>query len=100
MFPLFIFFPRLLDLSFVCLRKDFGSMNMDKLLSSIWTAEESQAMASTSWPATVGEDGALQRQGSLTLSRMLIVYMVDEVWRDFVHEGTSPDGGGGRAKGS
>lgn len=28
------------------LRKDFGSMNMDELLWSIWTVEESQAMAS------------------------------------------------------
>ena len=28
------------------LGKDFGSMNMDELLRSIWTTEESQAMAS------------------------------------------------------
>uniref|UniRef100_A0A0E0CV55 Uncharacterized protein n=1 Tax=Oryza meridionalis TaxID=40149 RepID=A0A0E0CV55_9ORYZ len=32
------------------LRKDFGSMNMDKLLWSIWTVEESQAMASVLGP--------------------------------------------------
>uniref|UniRef100_A0A0D9VLF8 BZIP domain-containing protein n=1 Tax=Leersia perrieri TaxID=77586 RepID=A0A0D9VLF8_9ORYZ len=42
--------------------KDFGSMNMDELLRSIWTAEESHA---------VGEPAAVQRQGSLTLPRTL-----------------------------
>nr|WFG70041.1 BZIP1 [Eleusine coracana] len=81
------------------LGKDFGSMNMDELLRSIWTAEESQAMASASASAapaaTVGEDGALQRQGSLTLPRTLSVKTVDEVWRDFVREGAPSAGGGG-----
>jgi ABA responsive element binding factor len=77
------------------LGKDFGSMNMDELLRSIWTAEESQAMASASGPAPAGEDAALQRQGSLTLPRTLSVKTVDEVWRDFVREGAPPDGGGG-----
>ncbi|XP_062196012.1 bZIP transcription factor TRAB1-like [Phragmites australis] len=66
------------------LSKDFGSMNMDELLRSIWTAEESQAMASAS--AAPGEERALQRQGSLTLPRTLSVKTVDEVWRDFVRE--------------
>ncbi|TVU00813.1 hypothetical protein EJB05_48740 [Eragrostis curvula] len=72
------------------LGKDFGSMNMDELLRSIWTAEESQAMASASAapaPAPAGDDGALQRQGSLTLPRTLSIKTVDEVWRDFVREG-------------
>jgi ABA responsive element binding factor len=77
------------------LGKDFGSMNMDELLRSIWTAEESQAMASASGPAPAGEDAALQRQGSLTLPRTLSVKTVDEVWRDFVREGAPPDAGGG-----
>ncbi|GJN03764.1 hypothetical protein PR202_ga21242 [Eleusine coracana subsp. coracana] len=84
------------------LGKDFGSMNMDELLRSIWTAEESQAMASASASAapaaTVGEDGALQRQGSLTLPRTLSIKTVDEVWRDFVREGApsaAAAGGGG-----
>ncbi|KAG2579321.1 bZIP transcription factor TRAB1-like isoform X1 [Panicum virgatum] len=74
------------------LGKDFGSMNMDELLRSIWTAEESQAMASASAAAGApGEDGAaLQRQGSLTLPRTLSVKTVDEVWRDFVREGPPP----------
>ncbi|CAO2169376.1 unnamed protein product [Urochloa humidicola] len=75
------------------LGKDFGSMNMDELLRSIWTAEESQAMASAA-PAGV-EDGAaaLQRQGSLTLPRTLSVKTVDEVWRDFVRDGAPPGPG-------
>ncbi|KAL6858814.1 hypothetical protein ACP4OV_017816 [Aristida adscensionis] len=73
--------------------KDFGSMNMDELLRSIWTAEESQAMASTSAAAAPGD--ALQRQGSLTLPRTLSVKTVDEVWRDFVREGGGGGGGGG-----
>uniref|UniRef100_A0A0D9X8T6 BZIP domain-containing protein n=1 Tax=Leersia perrieri TaxID=77586 RepID=A0A0D9X8T6_9ORYZ len=77
------------------LGKDFGSMNMDELLRSIWTAEESQAMASASGGAAPA--AGLQRQGSLTLPRTLSVKTVDEVWRDFERE-VSPDaatGGGG-----
>jgi len=74
------------------LGKDFGSMNMDELLRSIWTAEESQAIASASASAAgagaAGDGGAtLQRQGSLTLPRTLSIKTVDEVWRDFVREG-------------
>uniref|UniRef100_A0A0E0LVU9 BZIP domain-containing protein n=1 Tax=Oryza punctata TaxID=4537 RepID=A0A0E0LVU9_ORYPU len=86
------------------LGKDFGSMNMDELLRSIWTAEESQAMASASGAAAAGGGGAaaeggLQRQGSLTLPRTLSVKTVDEVWRDFEREASpgaaTVDGGGG-----
>lgn len=63
--------------------KDFGSMNMEDLLKSIWTAEECQVGAST--PG--GGDGSvlggnLQRQGSLTLPRTLSQRSVDEVWKD------------------
>uniref|UniRef100_A0A0E0AWH7 BZIP domain-containing protein n=1 Tax=Oryza glumipatula TaxID=40148 RepID=A0A0E0AWH7_9ORYZ len=79
------------------LGKDFGSMNMDELLRSIWTAEESQAMASASAAAAAAE-GGLQRQGSLTLPRTLSVKTVDEVWRDFEREASpgaaAADGGG------
>uniref|UniRef100_I1QL12 BZIP domain-containing protein n=2 Tax=Oryza glaberrima TaxID=4538 RepID=I1QL12_ORYGL len=78
------------------LGKDFGSMNMDELLRSIWTAEESQAMASA---AAAAAEGGLQRQGSLTLPRTLSVKTVDEVWRDFEREASpgaaAADGGGG-----
>nr|WKC16879.1 bZIP transcription factor [Psammochloa villosa] len=66
------------------LGKDFGSMNMDELLLSIWTAEESQAMVSASnagAPPT-----SLQRQGSLTLTRTLSAKTVDEVWRNLVSD--------------
>ncbi|VVA98204.1 unnamed protein product [Arabis nemorensis] len=68
--------------------KDFGSMNMDELLKSIWTAEEAQAMTMTSSAATaVAQPGAgisggnLQRQGSLTLPRTISQKTVDEVWK-------------------
>ncbi|XP_062199144.1 bZIP transcription factor TRAB1-like isoform X2 [Phragmites australis] len=69
--------------------KDFGSMNMDELLRSIWTAEETQAIASAS--AAGAGAGApptpLQRQGSsLTLPRTLSAKTVDEVWRNLVRD--------------
>ncbi|KAL0697107.1 hypothetical protein Bca4012_064287 [Brassica carinata] len=78
------------------LGKDFGSMNMDELLKNIWTAEETQAMAtaaSTSGgviPLAGGQESLpLQRQGSLTLPRTLSTKTVDQVWKDL-----SKDGGG------
>lgn len=69
--------------------KDFGSMNMEDLLKSIWTAEESQALVSS----TGGGDGSvpggnLQRQGSLTLPRTLSQKTVDEVWKGVLNEST------------
>ncbi|XP_071738601.1 bZIP transcription factor 46-like [Rutidosis leptorrhynchoides] len=72
--------------------KDFGSMNMDELLKNIWTAEETQAIASTSNFAVDGNvsnngntnntNSNMQRQGSLTLPRTLSQKTVDEVWRE------------------
>ncbi|KAL5982478.1 Alpha-L-arabinofuranosidase [Asimina triloba] len=75
------------------LGKDFGSMNMDEFLKNIWTAEETQAMAS----AFGNSDGAapaggLQRQGSLTLPRTLSQKTVDEVWKDLYRESWGKDG--------
>ncbi|XP_006356586.1 ABSCISIC ACID-INSENSITIVE 5-like protein 4 [Solanum tuberosum] len=71
------------------LGKDVGSMNLEDLLRNIWTAEDSQALASS---AGVGEGrmaaGNLQRQGSLTLPQTLNQRTVDEVWRDFQNETT------------
>uniref|UniRef100_A0A1D1XUZ4 ABSCISIC ACID-INSENSITIVE 5-like protein 5 n=1 Tax=Anthurium amnicola TaxID=1678845 RepID=A0A1D1XUZ4_9ARAE len=74
--------------------KDFGSMNMDELLKSIWTAEETQAMTSAAAMATTGVGGTagsvmagVQRQGSLTLPRTLSQKTVDEVWKDLFKEG-------------
>ncbi|CAH8392752.1 unnamed protein product [Eruca vesicaria subsp. sativa] len=69
--------------------KDFGSMNMDELLKSIWTAEEAQAMTMNSSAAAaaataVAQPGGgipLQRQGSLTLPRTISQKTVDEVWK-------------------
>ncbi|XP_008794151.1 bZIP transcription factor 46-like [Phoenix dactylifera] len=75
--------------------KDFGSMNMDEFLKNIWTAEESQAMATALGGAGGASGGGidggvagmgLQRQGSLTLPRTLSQKTVDEVWRDFIRE--------------
>ncbi|XP_009621966.1 ABSCISIC ACID-INSENSITIVE 5-like protein 7 [Nicotiana tomentosiformis] len=64
------------------LGKDLGSMNLEDLLKNIWTAEESQVVASS---AGVGN---LQREGSLTLPRTLSQKTVDELWRDFQKETT------------
>ncbi|KAJ8571080.1 hypothetical protein K7X08_038052 [Anisodus acutangulus] len=81
------------------LGKDLGSINLEDLLKNIWTAEESQALASS---AGVGDGrmaaGNLERQGSLTLPRTLSQKTVDEVWRDFQKETTvsSKDGSGNR----
>ncbi|KAK9286194.1 hypothetical protein L1049_014578 [Liquidambar formosana] len=84
--------------TFSGLGKDFGSMNMDELLKSIWTAEETQAMT----PAAGGGQGSvpggnLQRQGSLTLPRTLSQKTVDEVWKDLLKEsdGVKDEIGGG-----
>ncbi|KAB2083519.1 hypothetical protein ES319_A05G273300v1 [Gossypium barbadense] len=64
--------------------KDFGSMNMDELLKNIWSAEETQTMASPG-VGLVG-NGGLQRQGSLTLPRTLSHKTVDKVWREISNE--------------
>ncbi|KAJ3705957.1 hypothetical protein LUZ61_009662 [Rhynchospora tenuis] len=81
------------------LGKDFGSMNMDELLKSIWTAEETQAMAAlgggSSGVTAAAPGGGIQRQGSLTLPRTLSQKTVDEVWRDLVKENTASTSGSG-----
>ncbi|GMI83133.1 ABSCISIC ACID RESPONSIVE ELEMENTS-BINDING PROTEIN 2 [Hibiscus trionum] len=64
--------------------KDFGSMNMDELLKNIWSAEETQTMASSS--VVIEANGGLQKQGSLTLPRTLSQKTVDEVWKDVSKE--------------
>ncbi|KAG2317589.1 hypothetical protein Bca52824_020711 [Brassica carinata] len=92
--------------------KDFGSMNMDELLKSIWTAEEAQAMTMNSSAVAgaataVAQPGGgipLQRQGSLTLPRTISQKTVDEVWKClFTKDGNngnmvgSSGGGGGES---
>ncbi|GJM86956.1 hypothetical protein PR202_ga02861 [Eleusine coracana subsp. coracana] len=73
--------------------RDFGSMNMDELLRSIWTAEESQAVGAANAAAAADQAAAraaaIQRQGSLTLPRTLSHKTVDEVWRDMMCFGGS-----------
>nr|AFP33245.1 ABA responsive element binding factor 1 [Sorghum bicolor]AFP33246.1 ABA responsive element binding factor 1 [Sorghum bicolor]AIS25789.1 ABA responsive element binding factor 1 [Sorghum bicolor] len=74
--------------------KDFGSMNMDELLRSIWSAEEihnvAAANASAADHAHAARASSIQRQGSLTLPRTLSQKTVDEVWRDLVCVGGGP----------
>ncbi|KAL1193399.1 ABSCISIC ACID-INSENSITIVE 5-like protein 4 [Cardamine amara subsp. amara] len=71
--------------------KDFGSMNMDELLKNIWTAEETQAIMTTTSSVAAAEPSGyvpggnvLQRQGSSTLPRTLSQKTVDEVWKNLV----------------
>nr|AGK07305.1 basic region/leucine zipper motif transcription factor [Taraxacum brevicorniculatum] len=72
--------------------KDFGSMNMDELLKNIWTAEETQSMASTS-NFGIPNNANIQRQGSLTLPRTLTQKTVDEVWRELQKSSGGGKGG-------
>ncbi|KAJ0258276.1 ABSCISIC ACID-INSENSITIVE 5-like protein 3 [Hirschfeldia incana] len=55
--------------------KPLGSMNLDELLKSVWSAE------ATNQPPEATEAG-LSRQGSLALPRGLSKKTVEEVWRD------------------
>lgn len=68
--------------------KDFGSMNMDELLKSIWNAEDVQTTGTNPGVQEPGGDGGanIQRQGSLTLPRTLSQKTVDEVWKDISKE--------------
>ncbi|GAA0176854.1 basic leucine zipper transcription factor [Lithospermum erythrorhizon] len=82
------------------LGKDFGSMNMDELLKSIWNAEETQTMGPGHSGAGQGRGGGgsggyLQRQGSLTLPRTLSQMTVDEVWKDMSKEFVTVKDGNG-----
>ncbi|KAL8225838.1 hypothetical protein R6Q57_018395 [Mikania cordata] len=76
--------------------KDFGSMNMDELLKSIWNAEETQTAGNNTTTSIGGGGGggggggvgggSIHRQGSLTLPRTLSQKTVDEVWKDISKE--------------
>ncbi|KAK9290453.1 hypothetical protein L1049_008623 [Liquidambar formosana] len=91
--------------------KNFGSMNMDEFLNSIWTAEENQAFITTTATTTtnngstsnnnnngnanvqlslseassdkgIAKQPSLPRQGSLTLPAPLCRKTVEEVWSE------------------
>ncbi|KAA8516710.1 hypothetical protein F0562_016784 [Nyssa sinensis] len=88
--------------------KNFGSMNMDEFLNSIWTAEENQAhaqahatddsnaaatttsnnnnlqfsLSENSTEKDIARQPSLPRQGSLTLPAPLCRKTVDEVWSE------------------
>ncbi|XWS55986.1 hypothetical protein CRYUN_Cryun09bG0047700 [Craigia yunnanensis] len=95
--------------------KNFGSMNMDEFLTSIWNAEENQAINSnnnnhqndcankkvsshvhvflneTASSKGVTKQPSLPRQGSLTLPAPLCRKTVDEVWSE-IHKGQQGQG--------
>ncbi|XP_042040764.1 protein ABSCISIC ACID-INSENSITIVE 5-like [Salvia splendens] len=95
--------------------KNFGSMNMDEFLNSIWTAEENQAHAhahgqghAMNGAGTVpgqhfqlqenngegiAKQHSLPRQGSLSIPEPLCRKTVDEVWSE-IH-GSQHHGNGG-----
>lgn len=84
--------------------KNFGSMNMDEFLSSIWTAEENQAINGgggncgndgntvdrhryvsgvvSSGKAGITKQHSISRQGSLSLPETMCRKTVDEVWSE------------------
>ncbi|XVF76220.1 hypothetical protein PTKIN_Ptkin13bG0248700 [Pterospermum kingtungense] len=100
--------------------KNFGSMNMDEFLTSIWNAEENQAINSnnnnnnhhndsgnkqastsshvhlslndqTGSSKGIDKQPSLPRQGSLTLPAPLCRKTVDEVWSE-IHRGQQGQG--------
>ncbi|KAL3839805.1 hypothetical protein ACJIZ3_024396 [Penstemon smallii] len=85
--------------------KNFGSMNMDEFLNSIWTAEENQAQAhtthitpsgnntdavpyplreinTTSKDKGIAKQPSLTKQGSINIPELLCRKTVDEVWSE------------------
>ncbi|KAL2345221.1 hypothetical protein Fmac_006506 [Flemingia macrophylla] len=58
--------------------KNFGSMNMDEFLTSIWSAEENIVTPSST--TTLRKQSSLPRQPSLSLPPPLCRKTVDEVW--------------------
>ncbi|XP_010554860.1 PREDICTED: protein ABSCISIC ACID-INSENSITIVE 5 [Tarenaya hassleriana] len=70
--------------------RNFGSMNMDEFLVSVWNAEENQQVAAASHHngkrAIIAKQPSLQRQGSLTVPAPLCRKTVDEVWSE-IHRG-------------
>lgn len=86
--------------------KNFGSMNMDEFLTSIWTAEENQATTTTTATTNnnnhallgphaekgIAKQPSLPRQGSLTLPAPLCRKTVEEVWSEIHGDSTDNNG--------
>lgn len=71
------------------LGKPLGSMNLDELLKSVWTAEAGQVQGQIQSPDStvqIASASSLNRQGSLTLSGDLSKKTVDEVWKDILQK--------------
>ncbi|XP_061366771.1 protein ABSCISIC ACID-INSENSITIVE 5-like [Gastrolobium bilobum] len=76
--------------------KNFGSMNMDEFLSSIWNAQENQTINSsntnnlsltqTSTEKGIRKQPSLPRQGSLSIPAPLCSKTVEEVWSEIHKE--------------
>ncbi|KAI4332861.1 hypothetical protein L6164_017737 [Bauhinia variegata] len=64
------------------LGKPLGSMNLDELLKSVWTAEANQSMGMDIEGTAQASQTSLQRQASLSLTSALSKKTVEEVWRD------------------
>ncbi|XP_009101826.1 ABSCISIC ACID-INSENSITIVE 5-like protein 8 [Brassica rapa] len=71
------------------LGKDYGSMNMEEFLMSIYNAEGTQGIVPTN-----GVNEGLHRQGSITLPRILSQKTVDEVWKYITEEEHTHNDGG------
>ncbi|KAJ4706813.1 ABSCISIC ACID-INSENSITIVE 5-like protein 2 [Melia azedarach] len=74
--------------------KPLGSMNLDELLKSVWTAEgnfqsEPNHVSGMAIDYGCALASSLHRQESLTLSRDLSKKTVDEVWKDIQQKKTS-----------
>ncbi|XP_073273398.1 protein ABSCISIC ACID-INSENSITIVE 5 [Primulina huaijiensis] len=86
--------------------KNFGSVNMDEFLNSIWTAEENQAQSQTQMTMNaanavqfphcetnlsaykgMAKQSSLPRQGSLSVPEPLCRKTVDEVWSEIHRSG-------------
>ncbi|CAH8346896.1 unnamed protein product [Eruca vesicaria subsp. sativa] len=73
------------------LQKDCGSMNIEEFLKSICKDGETEVVVPTN-----GTNEGLQRQGSITLPRILSQKTVDEVWKYITEEELHAHNDGGR----
>ncbi|KAE9621760.1 putative protein ABSCISIC ACID-INSENSITIVE 5 [Lupinus albus] len=86
--------------------KNFGSMNMDEFLTSIWNAENNinqpinhnynhnhntETASSQKDITTIRKQPSLPRQGSLTLPASLCMKTVEQVWSE-IHQKQSSNG--------